>query len=84
VAKRSFDVAIIGCGAYGLPLGAFVKQLGKKAVHLGGASQLLFGIRGKRWDDREPYLYLMDQSWIRPSLEERPSKPDLVEDACYW
>jgi len=32
-ARRQFDVALIGCGAYGLPLGAFVKQLGRKAVH---------------------------------------------------
>ncbi len=49
-ANRQFDVAIIGCGSYGLPLGAFIKQLGRKAVHLGGATQILFGIRGARWD----------------------------------
>mgnify|MGYP006111791931 CR=1 FL=1 len=25
--------------------------MGKTAVHLGGGLQLLFGIKGKRWDD---------------------------------
>ena len=31
-----FDVALIGCGAYGLPLGAMLKRCGKMAIHLGG------------------------------------------------
>ena len=44
-----FDIAIIGCGAYGFNLSAHVKRLGKKAVHLGGAVQVLFGVKGKRW-----------------------------------
>jgi hypothetical protein len=39
-----FDIAIIGAGAYGMPLAAFIKSLNKKAVHLGGATQILFGI----------------------------------------
>lgn len=36
VAGESFDVGIIGCGAYGFPLAAFVKAMGKQAIHLGG------------------------------------------------
>ncbi|MBR6125558.1 hypothetical protein IKQ19_18530, partial [Candidatus Saccharibacteria bacterium] len=49
--KEPYDVALIGCGAYGMPLAAYAKKTGHKAVHLAGALQLLFGIRGKRWDD---------------------------------
>ena len=79
-----FDVAIIGCGAYGLPLGAFVKQMGRKAVHLGGATQLLFGIRGKRWDDVPTMVDLMDETWVRPRPTETPQDAKKVEDACYW
>ena len=41
IAEIDFEVALIGCGAYGLPLAAHVKRLGKKAVHLGGATQNL-------------------------------------------
>lgn len=48
--KIDFDICLIGCGAYGLPLSAYVKRLGKQAVHMGGGVQLLFGIKGKRWE----------------------------------
>ncbi len=36
VDSRDFDVAIIGCGAYGFPLAAHVKRSGLQAVHGGG------------------------------------------------
>ena len=78
-----YDIAIIGCGAYGLPLAAHVKRMGKKAVHLGGATQLLFGIKGKRWED-EPVARLMNEHWIHPSAEETPSRFKEVEGGCYW
>lgn len=45
--KVDYDICLIGCGAYGFPLAAQAKRKGKKAVHLGGSLQLLFGIRGK-------------------------------------
>ena len=51
--KTSFDVAIIGCGAYGMPLGAMLKDAGKTVIHLGGVTQILFGIKGKRWDENK-------------------------------
>ena len=43
-----FDVAIIGCGAYGLPLAVEAKRMGKQAIHMGGATQVLFGIKVNR------------------------------------
>ena len=49
--RIDFDIALIGAGAYGLPLAAHIKRIGHKSVHLGGATQILFGIRGKRWDE---------------------------------
>ena len=49
--KIDFDIAIIGCGAYGMPLAAMLKKAGKQAIHLGGATQLLFGIKGRRWEE---------------------------------
>lgn len=56
--KREFDIAIIGCGAYGFPLAASVKRMGKIAVHLGGSTQILFGILGRRWERQKmtPYM----------------------------
>lgn len=84
VSMVSFDVALIGCGAYGLPLGAAIKQMGKPAVHLGGALQLLFGIRGRRWEGMPKYLSLMNDSWVRPSSSETPPLARKVDGGCYW
>ena len=40
IEKRDFDIALLGCGAYGFNLAAHIKRMGKKAVHLGGFLQL--------------------------------------------
>lgn len=82
--KTDFDIAIIGCGAYGFPLAAHVKRIGKKAVHLGGSTQILFGIKGKRWEEHEFISKLMNENWVRPSAEEVPQNFTKVEDGCYW
>lgn len=78
-----FDVAIIGCGAYGMPLGAKLKEAGKIAIHLGGATQLLFGIKGARWDNH-PLSRLYNEHWVRPLAAETPQAAKKVENACYW
>jgi len=79
-----FDVALVGAGAYGLPLAAYVKGLGKKAVHMGGALQLLFGIKGSRWDERPEVNRFYNEHWTRPLPEETPAKSGDVEEGCYW
>lgn len=82
--KSDFDVAILGCGAYGFPLAAKLKKSGKIAIHLGGATQILFGIKGARWDNHPIISNLYNEHWVRPSAEERPQKADAVENGCYW
>ena len=79
-----YDVAIIGCGAYGLPLGAHIKQAGKVAIHFGGAVQLLFGISGQRWRDKPEFCAIMRNTWISPSEFERPPGWKKIEEGCYW
>lgn len=86
IAATDFDIAIIGAGAYGLPLASFVKQMGRQAVHLGGQTQLLFGIRGRRWEIESPddIAPLFNEYWVRPSAEETPERSGAVEGGCYW
>lgn len=79
-----FDVVLIGAGAYGLPLAAAAKRMGKKAVHVGGALQLFFGIRGNRWDGQDVVTRHYNEHWARPSDQEKPKASKEVEDACYW
>lgn len=82
--KRDFDIAIIGCGAYGFPLAAHVKQIGKKAIHLGGAVQNLFGIDSLAMRDNDRKKSLVNEYWIRPSDTETPKNHNLVENGRYW
>lgn len=85
--KIDFDVAIIGCGAYGFPLAAKLKTAGKQAIHLGGATQLLFGIKGKRWDTEPAFEYVRkwyNDAWVYPSEADKPKQAKRVEDGCYW
>ena len=84
VLRRDFDVAIIGAGAYGLPLGSFIKGLGRKAVVLGGATQLLFGIRGRRWEEKEDYREIFTTNWVRPSPDETPENSLQIEGGAYY
>lgn len=82
--KVEFDIAIIGAGAYGLPLAAHVKNIGKISIQMAGATQILFGIKGKRWDSNEIISNLYNDFWIRPSKEETPPEIDKVEGGSYW
>ena len=86
--KIDYDIALIGCGAYGLHLAAHAKRMGKKSVHLGGALQICFGIIGKRYENPKHengfYLNLFNEHWTRPMSEERPENSHLVENSCYW
>lgn len=82
--KRDFDIAIIGCGAYGFPLAAYVKQIGKKAIHLGGAVQYLFGIRSNAVDNNARLSSLVNDYWVRPSVAETPKGIEAVENSRYW
>lgn len=84
IAKADYDVAIIGAGTYGFPLGAFVKQQGKKAIHMGGATQILFGIKGKRWDSIPAIKNLYNEYWNRPLLSEKPEGFNLLENGTFW
>lgn len=89
-----YDICLLGCGAYGFPLATHVKKRGKKSIHIGGGLQLLFGIKGKRWESNSLtvrlglpdgcYLNLFkNPEWVRPN-EYKTEQSESVEGACYW
>lgn len=79
-----FDVALIGCGAAGIPLAVHCKRLGKVGIHTGGPTQLLFGIRGGRWDARPEFQPFFNDSWVRPGPNETPPEAKIVDKGGYW
>lgn len=82
--KYDYDVAILGCGAYGMPLAAKLKKDGKKVVYMGGVLQMLFGIKGKRWDKEPKAAALYNAHWVNPDPQFKPQNAETVEGGCYW
>lgn len=79
-----YDVAIIGAGAYGLPLAAHARDTGHAAIQMSGATQLLFGIKGRRWDDHPVISKLYNPAWVRPDESEGITNKEKVEGGSYW
>ena len=82
--KVNFDIALLGCGAYGLPLGAHIREKGKQAIYMGGSLQLMFGILGSRWENQDYVKKFVNEYWVRPSKKETPETYQNIEGGCYW
>lgn len=83
IASRDFDIALIGCSLYSLPLAAYCKQLGKQAIVLGGITQLYFGVKGRRWVDNKYYKDKFNENWIFPLEEDIHPTMKKIENGCY-
>jgi len=84
IVSTGATVALIGCGALSLPIAAALKKRGISAIHTGGATQILFGIKGRRWLTHSVIGPMMNGAWISPSVEEIPTRSERVEGGCYW
>lgn len=94
IRQIDYDIALLGCGAYGFPLAARLKKDGKQAIHAGGVLQILFGIMGKRWDGtgpnsatkqmREDIAKYYNEYWTYPKQSETPASAKKVEYGPYW
>ena len=84
IASKDFDIALLGCGAYAFHLAAYIKRLGKKAIHLGGILQFLFGIKGLRYEENPETAAYINQFFVYPKASDRPENADRVEGGCYW
>lgn len=83
-----FDIALLGCGSYGLPICDYIKtKLHKSAIYIGGGIQLLFGVKGNRWENHEEIKKIMNNctcEFIKPSQEETITNAQKIENGCYW
>jgi leucyl aminopeptidase (aminopeptidase T) len=76
--------ALVGIGAISLLLVAELKRRGLVAIHTGGGTQIMFGIKGRRWDNHSVISKFYNHTWTRPSLDEIPTEAMKIEGACYW
>lgn len=88
VVKQVIDskarIALIGCGGLGMLIGSELKQRGVIAIILGGATQVLFGIKGMRWATHSVISQFWNEAWVWPKPSETPQGASLIEEACYW
>ena len=77
-------IVLIGCGGLGMILAGELKKRGKICIVMGGAIQVLFGIKGARWKNHEFISKLWNEEWVYPSAEETPGGAAAVENSCYW
>lgn len=85
-----YDVLIIGAGAWGLPLANMAKRAGRIGIHMGGETQLLFGIKGRRWvDPNGTPPDFVNKHWIYPLESDTPkdfskASRHFKTDNLYW
>ena len=84
VCQYEFDIALLGCGPFGTPLTSYIKKMGKQAIYIGGALQILFGIRGSRWDQVPAITAMYNEAWVSPGDDNKPSDLTNLDDGCYW
>lgn len=88
VAKKVIEsgakIAIIGCGGLGMLIGAELRRKGIIAIVMGGATQVLFGIKGNRWASHDVISRFWNDSWKYPAEKETPLGSSQIEGGCYW
>jgi hypothetical protein len=84
VCKRDARIVLIGCGGLGMVIADALKRRGKICIVMGGAVQVFFGIKGRRWEAHEFISRLWNENWVYPSAEETPGGALSVERGCYW
>ena len=84
VIRTGARFALIGCGGLSMPIAKALKDRGIIAIVLGGAIQILFGIKGKRWETHPVISKFWNDSWVWPSEDETPRGANGIEGGCYW
>lgn len=84
VLKTGAKVVLIGCGGLGMILGARLKKKGLICIVMGGALQVLFGIKGRRWEHHGIISEFWNEHWLEARPEEIPPGAMLIEGGCYW
>ena len=74
----------VGAGALSLPICFELKKRGISAIHTGGGTQLIFGIKGKRWLNHSVIAGFFNDSWVSPAANEVPSNAERIEGGCYF
>lgn len=84
VIESEAEIVLIGCGGLGMLIGRRLKEAGKICIVMGGAIQVLFGIKGERWKEHSVISRFWNDAWVWPPLERTPGGAAQIEGGCYW
>lgn len=79
--RTDADIYLVSCGCYGLPLCNYIKTKNKNSIYVGGLLQMVFGLKGKRWDERQDMNKYYNDHWKYP--KKKPNNSEGVEGWCY-
>ena len=86
IKELDFDVALVSCGGYGLPICNYIKEhMKKSSIYVGGGLQLFFGVIGNRWlsdPNWQQRIFESPSEFIRPKEIQKDSNK--VENSCYY
>ncbi len=80
IMQHEFDIALLACGSYAMPLGRFIADhMHRQAIYVGGVLQLYFGIMGRRYENpfflsqiaRDKFIYPLERETILRHVEIR-------------
>ena len=78
------QLALLGCGAFGMPLAHHARSRGLSAVYVGGRVPTLFGVVGRHDRTLPQVRARINAHWISPLPEEVPKGIEHVEGGVYW
>lgn len=84
IMKLNFDIVLISCGGYGMPLAISLRKEKKSVIQWGGCFQLWFGIMGGRWISDYKIKPYINKNWTFPSELETPPLANMVNNSSYW
>lgn len=81
ISATDFDIALLSCGSYAMPLGVHIERsLHRKAVYVGGVLQLYFGIMGRRYQNPFFLDQIHAENFIFPLERDRYLKYFTITD----
>jgi hypothetical protein len=82
IKKIDFDIALLACGAYGIPLANEIRKMGKMSVYLGSALYTMFGVYSS--GIHLPYDNIFKKENFIEVEEECPQHCIKIDDGKYW
>lgn len=81
ISEKEFDIALMSCGTYAMPIGDYIfRSMKKSAIYVGGVMQLFFGVMGRRYNNPYFLQQIRAENFIYPVERERYMKMIPLDD----